>query len=276
MPMRMWLCRGAVMGGLVAGAWLAGSGVAAAQYSPPAKDAVGEDYHVEVAYGWWSADPELLINSESLGIAGSDIDLINDLGIQQKKLGKLDVVLRPAKKHRFRIQYLPVRYEADTVLRRSFVFNGQRYDIGLPVQTDASFNTTRFGYEYDFIYRKRGFFGVLFDVKYTDVNVNLLSPIGPEYTSAVAPVPTIGFVGRAYPAANLAVGGEMSFFRTPENLKDTFDGSYTDYDFYGTLNFNKYVGAQVGYRSIDIFYAVDEDSGSLRFKGMYFSGVVRF
>jgi len=268
--------RWCVVCGLAGAAWAAGGRPAEAQYSPPAREAVGERYHVEVAYGWWDAEPQLLINSESLGIVGSDVDLVNDLGIQQKKLGKLDLVLRPAKKHRFRVEYLPVKYEADTVLQRSFVFNGQRYDVGLPVQTNASFKTIRVGYEYDFLYYKRGFIGALFDLKYTDVSVDLLSPAGLEFTNGVAPIPTLGVAGRAYVAPNLAVGGEVSFFRVPSNLSDKFNAKYTDYDFYSTLNFNNNVGAQVGYRSIDVFYSLDNDSGSLRFKGLYFAGVVRF
>ena len=74
----------------------------------------------------------------------------------------------------------------------------------------------------------------------------------------------------------MAIGGEVSFFRVPDNLSDTYDGSYTDYDFYGLINFNRNVGAQVGYRSIDIFYEADFDHGALKFKGWYFGGTLRF
>lgn len=250
---------------------------ARAQFSVPADPAVGEDYHVEVSYGWWDADPSLIINSESLGILGTDVDLVDDLGITKKRLGRLNVVLRPATKHKFRIEYLPIKYETDAVqVRREFVFNGQRYRVGLPVSTTAELKTYRFGYEYDFIYRSRGFAGVLFDVKYTDVNVELQSPIGREFTTAVAPIPTIGFVGRGYLARNVAIGGEISFFRVPDNISDRYDGEYTDFDIYGTVNFTRNFGASVGFRSVDVFYQVDNDTGALKFNGLYFSGVVRF
>ena len=114
---------------------------ASAQYRPAGPPTVGETYHIEATYGWWDAQPELSINSEALGIIGSDIDLIEDLGIEKKRLGKFNLTLRPAKKHKFRFEYLPVTYEADTVLRRSFVFNGQQYNVGLPVQTVAQYST---------------------------------------------------------------------------------------------------------------------------------------
>ena len=202
--------------------------------------------------------------------------LVDDLGIASKRLRRLNVVLRPARKHKFRFEYLPIKYEAEATVRREFVFNGQRYRIGLPVNTTAELETYRIGYEYDFVSRSRGYAGVLIDLKYTDVRVELASPIGLEFTSAVAPVPTIGFVGRGYVARNLAIGGEFNFFRVPDNLSDSYDGEYTDYDFYGLVNFNNNVGAQVGYRSIDVFYKADNDTGTLKFTGWYFGGTVRF
>jgi len=276
--MRMSDWRLYVVTGLMTAGLAVSASDAAAQYRPPAPEAVGEDYHIELAYAWWDAQPELIVNSEALDILGTDVDLVRDLGILQKKLRKLDLVLRPAQKHRFRFQYLPISYSADATVSREFVFNGQRYNVGLPVQTEASFKTYRFGYEFDFLQFKRGFAGVLLDVKYTNVDVELNSPIGSEFTRAAAPLPSIGFVGRGYVLANLAVTGEMSFFRVPENLSTQLggDASYTDWDLNTTYNFNKNVGAQAGYRSIHMAYEVDTDNGSLRFKGLYFGGVVRY
>jgi hypothetical protein len=250
---------------------------ALAQYSPPSEPVFGENYHIEASYGWWNPDPSLVVNSESLGIPGTDVDLVEDLGIEQKKLGKFNLVLRPAPKHKFRFEYLPIKYEAEATLARQFIFNGQLYRVGLPVNTAATFKTYRFGYEYDFIRRSRGFAGVLLDVKYTDVNISLNSPVtGEEFTTAVAPIPTLGFVARGYPAKYLAIGGEISFFRVPDNLSESYDGEYTDFDIYGTVNFTENVGATGGYRSVDVFYKADSDTGSLKFTGLYLVGVVRF
>jgi hypothetical protein len=251
---------------------------ASAQYRPSSSEAVGEDYHIEVGYGWWNPEPSLIVNSEALGILGDDVDLVSDLGIQQKRLGKFDLVLRPGRKHRFRFQYLPISYQADAQVRRSFIFNGQRYNVGLPVLTDANFKTYRFGYEFDFLQFKRGWVGALLDLKYTNIDVSLNSPIGAEFTRAAAPIPTFGVVGRGYPISNLAITGEMSFFRVPENLGAQLggDASYTDWDINGTYNVNRFVGVQVGYRSVSAFYDVDTDNGSLKFKGVYFGGLLRY
>ncbi|MGE0042603.1 MAG: hypothetical protein AB7H88_20465 [Vicinamibacterales bacterium] len=249
---------------------------AQAQFRPPADPATGETFHVEATFAYWNPQPELVVSSESLGIPGTDVDLVNDLGIEQKRQPEIRLVLRPARKHKFRFAYLPIKYEAEAVLQREFVFNGQRYRVGLPVITTADLTTYRFGYEYDFIARDRGYAGVLLDLKYTDVSIQLDSPIGAEFTNQVAPIPTIGFVGRGYVTTNIAIGGEVNFFKIPENLSDQYQGRYMDYDFYSVVNFTNNFGAQVGYRSIDVSYAVDLDSGNLKFKGWYYGGIVRF
>jgi hypothetical protein len=258
---------------------IAGAAPASAQFRPPGAStpAVGERYNIEAALTLWSPEPDLIVASESLGIPGDDIDLQEDLGIEQKRLREFRLVLRPATKHKFRFNYLPMSYDAEAVVQREFIFNGQRYRIGLPVNTEAKLTTYRFGYEYDFFYRDRGYVGVLLDLKYTDVDVALDSPIGREFTTAVAPIPGIGVVGRGYVVPNVSITGEFSYFRIPENLgEDEFGGRYLEYDFYGTFNFNRNVGAQLGVRSIDVDYFDDLDRGFLTFKGWYFGGVVRY
>ncbi len=249
---------------------------ASAQFPARGDAVVGEDYNIELSFNFWNPTPEAIVNSEALGILGTDINLVTDLGITKKMLKDLRIVLRPAKKHRFRINYLPMNYDATTTLTREFIFNGLRYRPGLPVETTAQFKAWRFGYEYDFLYRDRGFLGVLFDVKYTDVNVGLLSPIGDEFTKAVAPIPTIGGVGRVYAARNVALNAEVSYFKVPESASEDYRGRYLDFDLYATFNPHKNVGVQAGYRSIDVFYLSKNDTGTLTFKGLYFGGTARF
>ena len=264
---------------VVAATVLFWSAPAAAQYAfGSGSTAIGEEYNIEGAASWWSPQPKLIVSSESLGIPGTDVDLVNDLGIEQKRIRELKLVLRPATKHKFRLHYVPLQYSAEAQVQREFIFNGQRYRVGVPVNTVADLTTWRFGYEYDFLYRDRGYLGVLIDLKYTNVDVALTSPIGEEFTSQVAPIPTFGIVGRGYLVENVSVTGEVSFFKVPENLAEQLNGEgrYLDYDFYGTFNFNRYVGAQVGLRSIDVQYRKDLDAGQLNFVGWYFGAVVRY
>jgi len=255
--------------------------IASAQYRPRPmnSEAVGEDYHIEASYDFWNAEPSLLVNSEALGILGTDVNLVSDLGIEKRRLRTLNLTAKPGKKHRLRFQYLPITYDSDAFpVSHQFIFNGQRYNVGLPVTTHVDFTTYSFGYQFDFLYFKRGFFGAGVNLKYTNVEVDLQSPIGAEFVSAAAPIPAFSFGGRGYVTPNLSVDGELSIFRVPDKLSEQLegDGSYTDFDLHGTYNVNKYVGLRLGWRRTHIFYSVDLDRGDLEFKGTYFGGVIRY
>jgi hypothetical protein len=251
---------------------------ASAQFGTPglSDPATGETYHVEVGGYFWNPTPTVLITSESLGIIGSEIDFVEDLGIENNTFKQLKVVLRPGRKHKLRFEYTPISYEATATLRRDIVFNGQRFSVTLPVLTELDWKAMRFGYEYDFIYRDRGFFGVLLDVKNTRVEASLQNAlIGREFVSAQAPIPAIGGVGRFYFVPNASITAEFSAFKLPD-VEEDYKGRYYDFDIYGTVNFTDNFGAQLGYRSLTVFYQVETDAGDLKMKGLYFGGVARF
>lgn len=278
--MRMSVCRLYVTLTLGLLGLLAGAGDVAAQSRPrTAGPAIGEDYRIEASYGWWNATPELIVNSESLGILGTDVDLISDLGIEQRRLGKFNLVLKPGKKHRLKYEHLPITYTTDAFpVTREFVFNGQRYRVGLPVTTSVNFSTDSFGYEYDFLYVSRGFIGASINVMLSNIDVDLQSPISHEFFQQAVPIPAFGFAGRGYVTPNLAIDAEIRFFRIPKSLEEQLDGdgSYNDFDLRGTYNINQYVGTHLGWRKTTIFYEADRDRGDLKFSGLYFGGVVRY
>ncbi|HAK55535.1 MAG: hypothetical protein QF463_14935 [Vicinamibacterales bacterium] len=248
---------------------------AQAQFGAP-QPAVGEVYRVELYGGLWNPTPEITISSAQLGIAGSDIDVVADLGILQKRFPEFRAVLRPARKHKFRIQYVPIGYDSDALLDRSIVFNGIRYDIGIPVTTTARWDTWRFGYEYDFVYRERWFAGLILEAKYTNVEVTLDSPFASEFIRARAPVPAVGGIVRAYPAENWGLTFELTGFKLPEGIDENHRGEYIDIDIYTTLNFTDNVGFQFGYRSVNLIYQVSQDAGDVKLRGFYYGGLVRF
>ena len=250
---------------------------ASAQFSGGLSDpATGETYHVEVGGYLWSPTPTLAITSESLGIIGSRIDFVEDFDIDNKTFRQLKVVLRPGRKHKFRFEYTPISYSQESTLRRTIIFNGQRFDVALPVLAELKWRAMRFGYEWDFIYRDRGFLGVVLEAKYTDVEAALENVlIGREFVSAKAPIPAIGLIGRVYVVPNVSITGEFGGFRLPD-IDEDYRGSYYDFDLYGTVNFNDYVGAQLGYRSLTVHYRVEDDEGDFKMKGLYFGGVARF
>jgi hypothetical protein len=244
--------------------------------------ATGENYRVEIGGYLWNPNPDIAIRSEALTQArlGSTIDFVEDLGIERSTFKQLKVVLRPGRKHKFRFEFTPINYDQPNgTLRRTIVFNGQEFNLALPVATTLKWNAYRFAYEWDMIYRDRGFFGILLEAKYTVVEATLAqNALGlEEFARAKAPIPSIGAIGRVYVAPNISITGELSGFKLPESINEDYKAHYIDFDLYGTVNFNDHAGAQVGYRSFDVFYFIeDEDEGKLTLKGLYFGGVLRF
>jgi hypothetical protein len=216
-----------------------------------------------------------IISSEQFGIPGDDVDFVRDLAFEQQRFGDMRFVLRPGKKHRFRFQYTPISYAAETSLRRPIVFNGQRYDIALPVASEFEWKVWRIGYEFDVFYTSRGFVGILFDVRQTRMTAHLASPILDEFTTASAPLPALGVVGRAYPIRNVAINFEVSGFRLP-NIDPDYVGSYYEWDIHGTFNVNENLGLTGGWRRTTTYLGIKNDIGDLKFQGIWFGAAVRY
>jgi len=122
----------------------------------------------------------------------------------------------------------------------------------------------------------RGYAGFLVEAKYTDVHVELDSPITREFASARAPIPAIGGIGRVYVVPNISITADITGFKLPDKLIRDSSGHYIDVDIYGTINFTNNFGAQIGYRSFDLGYVVTNDTGSFKLKGMYIGAVARY
>ena len=274
-----------VLAGLLLAAILiaAPTGPAQAQYRPlpagsfsVADNPVGEPYYVEFGVNWWTPSPNIVIASESLGIPGTDIDIKASLGVEKQSTYEMYLVLRPGKKHKFRFNYIPQKYEADTVLTGEIIFNGIRFPVNTQVGTLLEWKTYRIGYEYDFLSKPRWFAGFILEAKFTDINFELDSIFGKEFVEARAPIPAIGFIGRGWVTKNVALTGEFTFLKLPDDIDADYGGHYYEWDIYGMVNFTKNVGARFGWRSHDFAYEAKYDRGSAKLDGLYFGGVVRF
>jgi len=243
--------------------------------APVRNPAVGEAYNVEISGGLWSPTQTGVVRSEQFGIAGSDIDFGSDLGFKDKKFGDGRLILRAGTKHKFKVQYTPITYSAQTTLSRDLVFNGIKYTATSPIDSTFDWKVWRFGYEFDFLYTDRGFLGLLVEARLTEMKTKLTSSINDEFTTAKAPLPSFGLVGRVYPIKNLSITAEASGFKLPD-FSDDYEANYFDIDVYGTFNFTDMFGVQTGYRRITTFLRVKQDQGDLKFQGIWFGGVIRF
>lgn len=221
-------------------------------------------------------DPDLRLQSGTLitstGI--TEIDFVEEFGIEKKTFP--EIRFSAGRKHKFRFGYLPVRYEADAVIERTIIFNGQTFSIGAPATTDIDWNIWRFGYEWDFVSNERGFLGIVGELKYNQLDASIDSPAlaRAATTEQKAPIPTVGVAARGYLGPNVFVGGEFTGLKW--NRGDDWDASFYDFDINGGVTFGRYIGVQGGYRSITVDYFIDDDVGDLKLKGPYFGVIAKF
>jgi hypothetical protein len=251
---------------------------ARAQYKPkPLNDpATGESYHIEAAADIWYPSITATVASEALGIEGSQINLKRDLGVVDKRMSALALVLRPASRHKFRFEYLPIKYDASSTLNQDVIFNGIRYRVGLPVNTMFDWKTYSIGYEFDFVEKNWGFVGFILEAKYTDVQVSLASPIESQFARARGPIPAIGANARVYVVPNISITGEFSAFKIPDSIDNRYNAHYVDLNIYGTVNFTNNIGVKGGFRSRDVGYLIKADTGSFLLRGIFLGAVVRY
>jgi hypothetical protein len=254
-----------------------------AQYRPrPLNDpATGEVYHIEGFAGFWFPKADITGSSSNLTVArGTDIDFKSDLGLEDQRFSTLRVVLRPVRALKLRFEYVPMKYEQETTLPREIIFNGQRFTANLPVQSELNWKSYKFSLEADVVHQDRWYLGLVLDAKYTDVDVQLSTPLLPnQFAREKAPVPGIGGIGRVYVVPNISVTAEVTGFKLPDNLIKDTTGHYVDVDVYGTVNFTNNIGATVGFRSLNFGYLVDTrtgSSGDYKLKGLYFGMVARY
>jgi len=185
---------------VLAAALFCGAAPAAAQYKPRAVNdpATGEKYHIEVGADEWFPAADMTVSSEQLGIAGSQIDFKKTLGLTDQHFPALQLQLRPARSHKLFLNYTPIDYNQTATLNQDIVFNGIRYSLGVPVNSDLNWMTYEIGYEYDFVVKNWGFVGFDLEAKYTDVQVQLASPIAVEFAQARGPIPAPGRIAGYY------------------------------------------------------------------------------
>src|SRR5437868_4443525 len=116
---------------------------ARAQYRPRASTSPAESYHVELGAGFWNPTADMQIAS---GPNGSSVDLKNDLGLADKKFGEFQLVIKPALKHKIRVQFIPISYSQTATTTRALTFNNQTYPAGASIASSLDWKAWRFGY----------------------------------------------------------------------------------------------------------------------------------
>lgn len=247
--------------------------LAAAQTAAAQSDVLpAEKFHVEFGTAWWQPTPHISIQTDTLASVGLvDFDFADQFGIESSWFSEFRAVLKPARNHKVRVSYVPVRYEQTSPLQTALSFNGTTFSGS--ATASLKWSLWRFGYEWDFMSRDRGFVGMLADIKYNKVSASVRGRGAAEATDAKAPIPGLGVIGRAYVHPRVSISGEFTGFKI---VGGSVEGSFYDFDISATANVFKSLGVQGGYRAVKADYTIDEDFGDLTLRGPYVGIISRF
>jgi hypothetical protein len=162
---------------------------------------------VDVEGRYWLTTMDDEIKS---GTTGTTINLVDDLGVDdQENFFDIRAILELGS-HRLRYGYMPLSWEGTKTIGSPINFNGVNYPAA-SINTKLDIAYHRLGYEYDIIDTLDNRLGVIFEVKYFDIDANLTSSLGQNETASVqAPVPTVGVAGQVGLPYLLTVGGEIT------------------------------------------------------------------
>ena len=244
------------------------------------RTSAAQDQTVELALRFWKPSPDLVLSTGGLtGVGLNNVDFVQEFGLEDASFPEFRASI--GRRHKLRVSKVSFDYTADATIQRTIVFQGRRLPVGAPASTDITWDLWTFGYEWDFVSREGGFLGVVADLKYNKIVASIESPAltSTAATDVKAPVPTIGLIGRAYLGSAGSLTTEftgLSLSRTDKDTGEVSEGKFYDFDVYATVHLGRHLGVQGGYRSVNVHYIVDEDSGDLKMKGPYFGGSLRF
>jgi hypothetical protein len=236
---------------------------------------IGERYWIEFTYTWWQPGLDGNLTSDRLGVIGSRVDFTADLALESARFTDFRVVLHPAKKHRIRFQYTPIRFEGSGTLTRDITFAGQVFPFSLPVESFLTWKVLRVGYEWDFFYRPRGFVGVIVEAGTVQLDAGIDSIIGGAQAEGQSPLVAFGLAGRFYPIRHLAINVEGTGLQLTDLEPDSLFKTLA-FDISATYNFTRIVGVSAGWRRANTSLKLDGDSGDVDFKGFWIGGAIRY
>lgn len=157
---------------------------------------------VEGRYWFTSMDDEI-----KSGAAGTNINLVDDLGVDDKE-NFFDVrATLELGSHKLRYGFMPMSWEGSKTAAVNFA--GQSFSGTVTSEVDIAYH--RLGYEYDFIDTLNNRLGVIFEIKYFDIDAHLSDTLGTNETANIkAPIPTVGIAAQAGLPFLLSVGGEVT------------------------------------------------------------------
>ena len=205
-----------------------------------------EDFHFEVTASAWLTDPSGTIQS---GI--SPVDLRNDLNLERWNLQFFgNLVVKPGKRHRLWIEGTPYRLTGVNEVTRQFTFAGRTYTFRDRVSSTAEIDYVAGGYQFDFVSRAGGHFGIQAGVGYVDATGRLVSQsAGFNGTETQAfPFPLTGLEGRLQVLPHTSI---LSVSGCVKGMSFASYGHFVQANVEAGVGLGRHVILLAGYRFVD-------------------------
>lgn len=141
---------------------------------------------------------------------GSVVDVVDDLGIADEQTidGRGIIQYKPG--HKIRGSYTRLDYRGDQAVPQTFTYGQTRYERFTRVRTTIKGSYLSADYEWDFVKRDKGFFGLVLGARGFDLDTVVLdvSDNAREADTIRAVIPVAGVTTRVY-MGRLSLSGEV-------------------------------------------------------------------
>jgi hypothetical protein len=196
---------------------------------------------------------------------GTVVDVMDDLGIADKRTFDVRGAVQFKKGWKLRGSYTPLDYKGDTEVNSSFTYGETRY-----ARFDRVVTTVKGAYysadlEWDFLKGPRGFLGAVVGAKLFDVDAALVdvSVNSRELDTLTTPIPVIGMATRLY-AGRVSVEGELA------GLSVGSRGSALEAEGSVRVHVSDRLAAMGGYRYLSLDGKAGRDQVKLKLSGWQF------
>lgn len=224
-----------------------------------------EQYHLRVEYREWRPNLDAQIQKGFGEAEGTLLDLKTDLAVLDERTWDVDATLKLSPGFKLRGSITPLDYKGDTAAPFTFDFGNVTYPRGTRVLSTVKGHYYTGAFEWDFVKRSEGFFGVFLGAKIFDVDAVVVDVDQNQRVVETGrlPIPVLGVAGRYY-AGHLSLEGEFSGLTIGDR------GHLWELDASARLHLSDRLAVQGGYRRITLEGKDQRDFVSFRLAGWTF------
>lgn len=236
----------------------------------PIGPSLGEQYNFELRGFYWDASLGATMRADRGGVQGSDIDVVDDLGVDRRKgLFSGEITMEFFLRHKIRIALVSISYDSFKILDKEMVFEGETYSVNTRVNSKVDLLTTRIGYEYDFLRGDRGFLGLQLAANFVQSKASLTTDdtLANSLSMSVA-IPMVIAVGKTHFGDYVSATAELGWIGYENS--NLFDAViYLDYNPLRSL------GLTAGWKSIMIDAEQSGDKVDIKWSGIFAGFILR-